>query len=111
MDNTVDRVTDFNVGEGDTLELTSLLSEVGISDLFDDMESGELTSLLATLESTDGDVAIGVEGLSIAVSGDGDDATLTITSSGETLSIDFDGASAADIASSLLDNFYDIIPE
>ncbi|MCA0782698.1 Ig-like domain-containing protein [Vibrio vulnificus] len=93
METARDRVTDFNVSQGDKLDL---------ADLFDDMSKADIDTLLADLGSGDNQGAVG--NVSISVSDDASASHLTIVKGGQTLTIDFDGASAADITSSLMDN-------
>ncbi len=93
METASDRVTDFNVSQGDKLDL---------ADLFDDMSKADIDTLLADLGSGDNQGAVG--DVSISVSDDASASHLTIVKGGQTLTIDFDGASAADITSSLMDN-------
>ncbi len=93
METARDRVTDFNASQGDKLDL---------ADLFDDMSKADIDTLLADLGSGDNQGAVG--DVSIRVSDDASASHLTIVKGGQTLTIDFDGASAADITSSLMDN-------
>ncbi|CAH8197296.1 type I secretion C-terminal target domain-containing protein [Vibrio aestuarianus] len=93
MDTATDRVTDFNAAEGDQLDL---------SDLFSDMEKDDITALLNDLSS--GDNEGHVNGVDVIITQDNSAATLSISKGGEKLTIDFDGASAVDITSNLMDN-------
>ncbi len=93
METARDLVTDFNASQGDKLDL---------ADLFDDMSKADIDTLLADLGSGDNQGAVGE--VSIRVSDDASASHLTIVKGGQTLTIDFDGASAADITSSLMDN-------
>ncbi|QET76208.1 Ig-like domain-containing protein [Vibrio vulnificus] len=93
MEHAKDSVTDFNVSQGDKLDL---------ADLFDDMSKADIDTLLADLGSGDNQGAVG--NVSISVSDDASASHLTIVKGGQTLTIDFDGATAADITSSLMDN-------
>ncbi|ELA3113126.1 type I secretion C-terminal target domain-containing protein [Vibrio vulnificus] len=93
METARDLVTDFNASQGDKLDL---------ADLFDDMSKADIDTLLADLGSGDNQGAVG--DVSIRVSDDASASHLTIVKGGQTLTIDFDGASAADITSSLMDN-------
>ncbi|WGK82636.1 Ig-like domain-containing protein [Vibrio aestuarianus] len=93
MDTATDRVTDFNAAEGDQLDL---------SDLFSDMEKDDITALLNDLSS--GDNEGHVNGVDVTITQDNSAATLSISKGGEKLTIDFDGASAVDITSNLMDN-------
>ncbi len=93
METARDLVTDFNASQGDKLDL---------ADLFDDMSKADIDTLLADLGSGDNQGAVG--DVSISVSDDASASHLTIVKGGQTLTIDFDGASAADITSSLMDN-------
>ncbi|EPF2930802.1 Ig-like domain-containing protein [Vibrio navarrensis] len=92
METASDRVTDFNVEQGDKLDL---------SDLFDDMSKADIETLLADLGEGDSKGSVG--DVSIEVTNE-NGAHLTIVKGGQTLTIDFDGVSAADITSSLMDN-------
>ncbi|MDE1211879.1 type I secretion C-terminal target domain-containing protein [Vibrio aestuarianus] len=93
MDTATDRVTDFNAAEGDQLDL---------SDLFSDMEKDDITALLNDLSS--GDNEGHVNGVDVTITQDNSAATLSVSKGGEKLTIDFDGASAVDITSNLMDN-------
>ncbi|WP_254918751.1 tandem-95 repeat protein, partial [Vibrio sp. V17_P4S1T151] len=93
METATDRVTDFHRSEGDSLDF---------SDLFEDMSKDEITVLLDGLSSADHQGV--VDDVSIRVTGNEHESHLTIVKSGQTLTVDFDGASAADITSSLMDN-------
>ncbi|MGI9834275.1 type I secretion C-terminal target domain-containing protein, partial [Vibrio vulnificus] len=92
METASDRVTDFNVAQGDKLDF---------SDLFEDMSKTDIETLLDELD--DGDYKGRVGDVSIEVTNE-NGALLTIVKGGHTLTIDFDGATAADITSSLMDN-------
>ncbi|MDS1781535.1 Ig-like domain-containing protein [Vibrio vulnificus] len=92
METARDLVTDFNASQGDKLEL---------ADLFDDMSKADIETLLADLGEGDSKGSVG--DVSIEVTNE-NGAHLTIVKGGQTLTIDFDGASAADITSSLMDN-------
>ncbi|MCU8485049.1 type I secretion C-terminal target domain-containing protein [Vibrio vulnificus] len=92
METARDRVTDFNASQGDKLDL---------ADLFDDMSKADIETLLADLGEGDSKGSVG--DVSIEVTNE-NGAHLTIVKGGQTLTIDFDGASAADITSSLMDN-------
>ncbi|WP_237333138.1 VWA domain-containing protein, partial [Vibrio anguillarum] len=93
METATDRVTDFHRSEGDSLDF---------SDLFEDMTKDEITALLDGLSSADHQGV--ADDVSIRVTGNEHESHLTIVKSGQTLTVDFDGASAADITSSLMDN-------
>ena len=94
MEHATDTVTDFNVTEGDTLDL---------SELFVDMKQDDISALLNDLGS--GDHQGSAAGVSVSVVDDtSGSSTLTINKDGQTLTVDFDGASAADVTTSLLDN-------
>ncbi|NAX00169.1 tandem-95 repeat protein [Vibrio sp. V23_P3S9T160] len=93
METATDRVTDFHRSEGDSLDF---------SDLFEDMSKDEITVLLDGLSSADHQGV--ADDVSIRVTGNEHESHLTIVKSGQTLTVDFDGASAADITSSLMDN-------
>ncbi|NIG90322.1 Ig-like domain-containing protein [Vibrio vulnificus] len=92
METARDLVTDFNASQGDKLDL---------ADLFDDMSKADIETLLADLGEGDSKGSVG--DVSIEVTNE-NGAHLTIVKGGQTLTIDFDGASAADITSSLMDN-------
>ncbi|HDY7459779.1 TPA: type I secretion C-terminal target domain-containing protein [Vibrio vulnificus] len=92
METASDRVTDFNVAQGDKLDF---------SDLFEDMSKTDIETLLDELD--DGDYKGRVGDVSIEVTNE-NGAHLTIVKGGHTLTIDFDGATAADITRSLMDN-------
>ncbi len=93
METATDRVTDFHRSEGDSLDF---------SDLFEDMTKDEITALLDGLGGVDHQGV--ADDVSIRVTGNEHESHLTIVKSGQTLTVDFDGASAADITSSLMDN-------
>ncbi|EHA1127277.1 type I secretion C-terminal target domain-containing protein, partial [Vibrio navarrensis] len=93
METASDRVTDFNVEQGDKLDL---------SDLFDDMSKADIETLLADLGEGDSKGSVG--DVSIEVTNE-NGAHLTIVKGGQTLTIDFDGAvDASYITNSLLEN-------
>ncbi|MBH9738918.1 hypothetical protein CJ419_04110 [Vibrio navarrensis] len=91
METVSDRVTDFSVEQGDKLDF---------SDLFEDMTQDDVSDLLSSLVDGSGE---GGE-YKVDVTDVNGDAHLTIVKGGQTLTIDFDGVSAADITSSLMDN-------
>ncbi|HHP0449906.1 TPA: Calx-beta domain-containing protein [Vibrio harveyi] len=91
MDTATDTVTDFE--SGDSLDFT---------DLFDDVSENDISVLLDDLSS--GDYAGEVDDISVTVTEDGGNSTLTINKDGQQLDINFDGASAADIANSIITN-------
>ncbi|MBE3667743.1 hypothetical protein BOO25_02135 [Vibrio navarrensis] len=95
METASDRVTDFNVAQGDKLDL---------SDLFDDMSKEDIETLLADL--SDGDSKGRVGDVSIEVTNENENGTqLTIVKGDHMLTIDFDGAvDASYITNSLLEN-------
>ncbi|MDA0129187.1 VWA domain-containing protein, partial [Vibrio sp. MarTm2] len=93
MESSTDRVTDFNVSEGDSID---------VSDLFEDLSNDDISQLLTDLGS--GDFHGQVGDVSITVTDDQSTSHLTIVKGGQTLTIDFDGASAADVTNSLMDN-------
>ncbi|MEH0762054.1 VWA domain-containing protein, partial [Vibrio sp. 16] len=93
MESSTDRVTDFNVSEGDSID---------VSDLFEDLSNDDISQLLIDLGS--GDFHGQVGDVSITVTDDQSASHLTIVKGGQTLTIDFDGASAADVTNSLMDN-------
>ncbi|PIB17276.1 Calx-beta domain-containing protein [Vibrio rotiferianus] len=91
MDDATDTVTDF--GDGDSLDFV---------DLFDGVTEYDLSILLDDLSS--GDYAGQVDDVSVSVTESGINSTLTINKDGQQLEVNFDGASAADIANSLISN-------
>ncbi|WP_321463261.1 Calx-beta domain-containing protein [uncultured Vibrio sp.] len=93
MDTAIDTVTDFNAAEGDKLEFR---------DLFDDMSGPDISTLLDDFES--GDYNGQVDDVSLSVTELNGNSTLTINKGGQQLEVNFDGASAADIANSLISN-------
>ncbi|PFG56202.1 putative secreted protein (type I secretion substrate) [Vibrio sp. ES.051] len=93
MDDAVDSVTDFDASEGDKLELR---------DLFDDVSGTDMSALLDDFES--GDFSGQVNSISLSITEGSGNSTLTINKDGQQLEVNFDGASAADIANSLISN-------
>ncbi|MGR2666091.1 Calx-beta domain-containing protein [Vibrio campbellii] len=91
MDTATDTVTDFE--SGDSLDFV---------DLFDDVSESDISILLDDLSS--GDYAGQVDDISVSVTEDGGNSTLTINKDGQQLEVNFDGASAADIANSIITN-------
>ncbi|MEF1273288.1 Calx-beta domain-containing protein, partial [Vibrio campbellii] len=91
MDTATDTVTDFE--SGDSLDFT---------DLFDDVSESDISVLLDDLSS--GDYAGQVDDISVSVTEDGGNSTLTINKDGQQLEVNFDGASAADIANIIITN-------
>ncbi|MFN1651096.1 beta strand repeat-containing protein [Vibrio rotiferianus] len=91
MDDATDTVTDF--GDGDSLDFV---------DLFDGVTEDDLSILLDDLSS--GDYAGQVDDISVSVTESGINSTLTINKDGQQLEVNFDGASAADIANNLISN-------
>ncbi|HHX8279007.1 TPA: Calx-beta domain-containing protein [Vibrio diabolicus] len=91
MQSATDTVTDFS--DGDQLDFT---------DVFDDMSGTDLSALLDDLGS--GDYRGSVDDISVEVTESGGNSTLTINKDGQQLEVNFDGASAADIANSLISN-------
>ncbi|HHF3167994.1 TPA: Calx-beta domain-containing protein [Vibrio diabolicus] len=91
MQSATDTVTDFS--DGDQLDFT---------DLFDDMSGTDISVLLDDLGS--GDYRGSVDDISVEVTESGGNSTLTINKDGQQLEVNFDGASAADIANSLISN-------
>ncbi|CAE6906084.1 COG2931 [Vibrio sp. B1ASS3] len=91
METATDTVTDFE--SGDSLDFT---------DLFDDVSDSDISVLLDDLSS--GDYAGQVDDISVSVTEDGGNSTLTINKDGQQLEVNFDGASAADIANSIITN-------
>ncbi|MGY0616148.1 Calx-beta domain-containing protein, partial [Vibrio sp. FJH11] len=91
MKTATDTVTDFEAG--DKLDFT---------DLFEDMSQSDITVLLDDLGS--GDFSGQVDDISISVTERGQNSTLMIHKGGMDLEVNFDGASAADIANSLMSN-------
>ncbi|MHC0041625.1 Calx-beta domain-containing protein [Vibrio campbellii] len=91
MDTATDTVTDFE--SGDSLDFV---------DLFDDVSESDISILLDDLSS--GDYAGQVDDITVSVTEDGGNSTLTINKDGQQLEVNFDGASAADIANSIITN-------
>ncbi|NVC49733.1 Calx-beta domain-containing protein, partial [Vibrio diabolicus] len=91
MQSATDTVTDFS--DGDLLDFT---------DVFDDMSGTDISALLDDLGS--GDYRGSVDDISVEVTESGGNSTLTINKDGQQLEVNFDGASAADIANSLISN-------
>ncbi|HHF0561779.1 TPA: Calx-beta domain-containing protein [Vibrio antiquarius] len=91
MQSATDTVTDFS--DGDKLDFT---------DVFDDMSGTDISALLDDLGS--GDYRGSVDDISVEVTESGGNSTLTINKDGQQLEVNFDGASAADIANSLISN-------
>ncbi|MGP8305081.1 Calx-beta domain-containing protein [Vibrio sp. YIC-376] len=91
MKTATDTVTDFEAG--DKLDFT---------DLFEDMSQSDITVLLDDLGS--GDFSGQVDDISISVTERGHNSILMIHKGGMDLEVNFDGASAADIANSLISN-------
>ncbi|MCR9964737.1 Calx-beta domain-containing protein [Vibrio antiquarius] len=91
MQSATDTVTDFS--DGDQLDFT---------DVFDDISGTDISALLDDLGS--GDYRGSVDDISVEVTESGGNSTLTINKDGQQLEVNFDGASAADIANSLISN-------
>ncbi|KKI08755.1 calcium-binding protein, partial [Vibrio parahaemolyticus] len=91
MQSATDTVTDFS--DGDQLDFT---------DVFDDMTGTDISTLLDDLGS--GDYRGRVDDITVEVTESGGNSTLTINKDGQHLEVNFDGASAADIANSLISN-------
>ncbi|MRE07514.1 calcium-binding protein, partial [Vibrio parahaemolyticus] len=91
MQSATDTVTDFS--DGDQLDFT---------DVFDDMTGTDISTLLDDLGS--GDYRGRVDDITVEVTESGGNSTLTINKDGQQLEVNFDGASAADIAHSLISN-------
>ncbi|HHX8315724.1 TPA: Calx-beta domain-containing protein [Vibrio diabolicus] len=91
MQSATDTVTDFS--DGDQLDFT---------DVFDDMSGTDISTLLDDLGS--GDYHGSVDDITVAVTESGGNSTLTINKDGQQLEVNFDGASASDIANSLISN-------
>ncbi|WP_407559139.1 calcium-binding protein [Vibrio parahaemolyticus] len=91
MQSATDTVTDFS--DGDQLDFT---------DVFDDMTGNDISTLLDDLGS--GDYRGRVDDITVEVTESGGNSTLTINKDGQQLEVNFDGASAADIANSLISN-------
>ncbi|WCP68436.1 VCBS domain-containing protein [Vibrio tubiashii] len=87
-----DRVTDFDKDQGDKLDL---------SDLFEDVSKADISELLTELKTTNEGEASAVK---VSVSEESGSSTLIIEKDSNTLTIDFDGASATDITNSLVDS-------
>ncbi|EGR0921179.1 calcium-binding protein [Vibrio parahaemolyticus] len=91
MQSATDTVTDFS--DGDQLDFTNV---------FDDMTGTDISTLLDDLGS--GDYRGRVDDITVEVTESGGNSTLTINKDGQQLEVNFDGASAADIANSLISN-------
>ncbi|MBR9787146.1 MAG: calcium-binding protein, partial [Vibrionaceae bacterium] len=91
MKTATDTVTDFDTGD-----------ELDFSDLFEDVSQSDISVLLDDLGS--GDYSGQVDDISITVTERGPNSILTIHKGGMDLEVNFDGASAADIANSLISN-------
>jgi hypothetical protein len=91
MKTATDTVTDFEAG--DKLDFT---------DLFEDVSQSDITVLLDNFGS--GDFSGQVDDISISVTERGHNSTLMIHKGGMDLEVNFDGASATDIANSLISN-------
>ncbi|MDV6251127.1 Calx-beta domain-containing protein [Vibrio sp. EA2] len=91
MKSATDTVTDFESGD-----------QLDFADLFEDVSQSDISLLLDDLGS--GDFSGQVEDISITVTERGQDSTLMIHKGGMDLEVNFDGASAADIANSLISN-------
>ncbi|WP_052437524.1 Calx-beta domain-containing protein [Vibrio campbellii] len=91
LDTATDTVTDFE--SGDSLDFV---------DLFDDVSESDISILLDDLSS--GDYTGQVDDITVSVTEDGGNSTLTINKDGQQLEVNFDGASAADIANSIITN-------
>jgi hypothetical protein len=94
MDNSVDFVTDYNIEQGDRLDLT---------DLLEDQTPLELDNLLSDLAS--GDNQGQNSNVSITITDNGTDAQLSINKDGQTLTVDFEGTLASDVTKGILDSF------
>ncbi|WP_100752357.1 Ig-like domain-containing protein [Vibrio salilacus] len=89
-----DRVTDFDATENDKLDL---------ADLFNDVSREDITELLDELVT--GSDHIGeTDSVKISVTEASGTSTMTIEKGADTLTIDFNGASATDITNSLVDS-------
>uniref|UniRef100_UPI00056DA56A Ig-like domain-containing protein n=1 Tax=Vibrio pacinii TaxID=170674 RepID=UPI00056DA56A len=89
-----DRVTDFDATENDKLDL---------ADLFNDVSKEDITELLDELVT--GSDHIGeTDSVKISVTEASGTSTMTIEKGADTLTIDFNGASATDITNSLVDS-------
>ncbi|MDQ2216968.1 Calx-beta domain-containing protein [Vibrio parahaemolyticus] len=91
MQSATDTVTDFS--DGDQLDFT---------DVFDDITGTDISTLLDDLGS--GDYRGRIDDITVEVTESGGNSTLTINKDGQQLEVNFDGASAADIANSLISN-------
>jgi len=76
--------------------------QLDFTDVFDDMSGTDISALLDDLGS--GDYRGSVDDISVEVTESGGNSTLTINKDGQQLEVNFDGASAADIANSLISN-------
>ncbi|WP_176293141.1 Calx-beta domain-containing protein [Vibrio natriegens] len=91
MKTATDTVTDFETGD-----------QLDFADLFEDVSQSDISVLLDDLGS--GDYSGQVDDISITVTERGHNSTLMIHKGGMDLEVNFDGASAADIANSLISN-------
>ncbi|WP_334555406.1 Ig-like domain-containing protein [Vibrio scophthalmi] len=92
METATDRVTDFSRAEKDAIDL---------ADLFSDVSKDDISELLSELS----DKRAGeTDSVKISVTGDEHSSTMVIEKGNHTLTVDFDGASASDITSSLMDS-------
>ncbi|WMN86051.1 calcium-binding protein [Vibrio parahaemolyticus] len=91
MKTATDTVTDFETGD-----------KLDFADLFEDVSQSDISVLLDDLGS--GDYSGQVDDISITVTERGHNSTLMIHKGGMDLEVNFDGASAADIANSLISN-------
>ncbi|UYI45811.1 calcium-binding protein [Vibrio natriegens] len=91
MKTATDTVTDFETGD-----------KLDFADLFEDVSQSDISILLDDLGS--GDYSGQVDDISITVTERGPNSTLMIHKGGMDLEVNFDGASAADIANSLISN-------
>ncbi|ANQ21686.1 hypothetical protein BA893_08385 [Vibrio natriegens] len=91
MKSATDTVTDFETGD-----------QLDFADLFEDVSQSDISLLLDDLGS--GDYSGQVDDISITVTERGPNSTLMIHKGGMDLEVNFDGASAADIANSLISN-------
>ncbi|MBR9875267.1 MAG: calcium-binding protein, partial [Vibrionaceae bacterium] len=91
MKSATDTVTDFETGD-----------QLDFADLFEDVSQSDISVLLDDLGS--GDFSGQVDDISITVTERGPNSTLMIHKGGMDLEVNFDGASASDIANSLISN-------
>ncbi|WP_208640363.1 VWA domain-containing protein [Vibrio aquaticus] len=92
LDGATDVVKDFDRSEGDSLDF---------SDVFADMDSDELDTMLRILDLDPSDVTVG--DYSITFNESGLDTSMTLSKGANTVTVDFNGVSSSDITSSLIE--------